>query len=111
MTDMGPFEPLRGFMAFATEVTKRDDALDMLAAHRARLVAIAKATALWLAERDGQITAPEALQQMRAQGVPGVDAVDPRFIGCIFRKGTGWQRMGWSPTGSHGRPVAIWGRG
>ena len=49
------------------------------------------------------------LTLLREEGYgPELDRIDLRFMGAVFRKG--WRRVGWVPTGSHARPVAIWER-
>lgn len=62
-----------------------------------------------LAER-GRVTSVEVRARMIARGLIHREApygLDPRWIGAVF-SGLGLVRIGWEPTGSHGRPVAIW---
>ena len=66
------------------EAIARDAALDLLELHRPNLVAIGKATALQLVLANGQVSCPEVLQHMRANGhAAAMDAVDPRWSGAI----------------------------
>jgi hypothetical protein len=91
------------------EATARDRALDLLEKHRGDLVAVARSVANRIAIRNGTVTSPEVLAEMRAIGLgDALDTVDRRFMGCVFR--TGWKRVGYSPEGSHKRPVAVWQR-
>lgn len=86
----------------------RDQVLDVLEEWRKCLVLEAKSRAVRLAKRNGSVTSVEVLDQLRAdpEWSTAVDAVDPRFMGAVFRKG--WRRLGWEPAGSHARPVARW---
>jgi len=87
----------------------RDDALDALEAARAALVAEAHKIAVTLARQRGRVTSVEVWHAMLAYGYEEqLKGYDPRWMGCIFRAGKGWERDGWESTGSHKRPVAIW---
>ena len=90
-----------------TEAQKRDAILDTLQETRTRLIKEARATARSLAAMKGRVTSVEVLSEMRVLGWGAeIDRVDPRFMGAVFR--SGWERIGWECTGSHGRTVAIW---
>lgn len=98
-----------GLDAPQTEAQKRDQVLDALARFRAEVIRHARAAAEELFARDGSVTAPRVLALMRERGHgPLLDSVDARCVGVVFR--SGWTRVGWEPEGSHGRPVAVWGR-
>ena len=89
----------------------RDTALDMLEQARSGLITAAKTQASIIYLTNGRVTSVEVTEAMRAAGHGAAMAgVDPRWMGAVFRSGTGWVRIGWEPTGSHSRPVAIWGR-
>lgn len=97
-----------------TQAQLRDQALDTLAEARALLVAAARSSAMMIAMRDGRVTSPEVLAALREGGYAHqLDRVDPRFMGVVFRNKKDaprrWHRLGWENTGSHCRPVAIWG--
>ena len=51
-----------------TEAEKRDAILDTLVRTRADLIAIAKATALYMAQRDGVVTSVRLIAQLREDG-------------------------------------------
>lgn len=91
-----------------TEIEKRDDVLDALEVTRASLIAIAKATAWNIAKLKGDVTSSDVLSVMRAFNVMGLNDVDARFMGAVFRRG--WKRKGYRSQGSHGRPVSVWVR-
>lgn len=94
------------------EHAKRDRVLDALQQTRADLIAAADTVARRLCAQNGQVTSTEVFDELRVQGHgPKLDQVDPRFMGAVFRKGNGWNRIGFEPIGSHGRPVAVWTRG
>lgn len=91
------------------ESAARDEALDALEAARAALVAEAHKIAVQLARQRGRVTSVEVWHAMIAYGYEDqLKGYDPRWMGCIFRAGKGWERAGWESTGSHKRPVAIW---
>ena len=103
--------PLDFHTRMAREKKKRDEALDLLEERRAELIAVAKKTALDIALRTGTVTSTEVFERLRNEGWGAhLDAVDPRFMGAVFRKGGGWERVGYVQIGSHGRPVAQWRR-
>ena len=90
-----------------TEAEKRDTALERLEKTRAELIAEGRRVADELAYANGSVTSVEVFAKMRDNGWgPDLDDVDPRWAGCLFRKG--WRRVGYEPAGSHGRPVARW---
>jgi len=90
------------------ETAGRDAALDNLEAHRGSLCETGREIAIELTKLRGRITSVEVFSEMRARGYDeDLNAVDPRWIGVIFREKI-WRRRGWEQTGSHRRPVAIW---
>lgn len=91
------------------EAAARDRALDLIETHRAPLVDAARAVAIEIAETHGRVTSPEVLRELVRRGYD-THTPDRRFMGVVFRRGAGWSRIGWEPTGSHCRPVAIWTR-
>ncbi len=92
-----------------TEMTMRDEALDLLERTRRGLIDWAKAIAIELFITQGRVTSVMVIEKMRERGID-VDRFDKRWMGCVFRRATGWERVGYEPTGSHCRPVAIWTR-
>lgn len=86
----------------------RDEALDNLEEHRTELIAIGRKIAIQMATLHGRTCGPQVMNEMRKRNVPGIDQVDPRFMGAIFRGGVGWKRVGYEPIGSHGGTVSIW---
>lgn len=91
------------------EAEARDAALDRLAESRQTLIALGRGAADAIARERGKVTSTLVFERLREQGHGRLlDGVDPRWIGVVFR--AGWAREGWEPTGSHGRPVAIWRR-
>lgn len=90
-----------------SEAQKRDAALDLLAEHRAKLVALAKGVALELSRRNGTVTSAEVLQELRTRGRGAMlDGVDGRFMGAVFRRG--FKQVGWCRSGSHKRNQPVW---
>ncbi|MDQ3170305.1 MAG: hypothetical protein M3Q55_09235 [Acidobacteriota bacterium] len=95
----------------AVAVAERDRALDLLALARASLITEACKVALSIARSNGRVTSVEVVDAMKRLGfTASLAAHDRRWLGAVFRKGGGWRRLGYEPTGSHARPVAIWGR-
>lgn len=93
----------------AAEGATRDAALGNLAAYRGDLCETGREIAIELAQQRGRITSVEVFAEMRARGYDeALDAVDPRWMGVVFKEDI-WRRQGWEQTGSHKRPVAIWG--
>lgn len=90
------------------EATKRDQALDALAEHRAELIRRATAIAIELEKIHGSVTSVMVFGRMRELGIDVDDSVDPRWMGVVFRRG--WRRVGIRNDGSHKRPVAVWER-
>ena len=86
----------------------RDQVLDVLEEWRKCLVLEGRSRAVAIARRKGSVTSTEVLAELRAdpEWADAVDAVDPRFMGAVFRKG--WARAGWDTSGSHARPVSRW---
>ena len=95
-------------MIDASEKRQRDEALDRLAQARILLVKRAREVALALYAINPYVTSVMVLKYMEAEGADL--SADTRWIGVVFRAGTGWRRVGWESTGSHGRPVAQWAR-
>jgi hypothetical protein len=90
------------------ETAARDEALDALEAARDALIIEARKVAHQLVRQRGRITSIEVFQALRAYGYDTqIDKYDPRWMGCVFRTDE-WERIGFEPTGSHKRPVAIW---
>ena len=89
------------------QIKHRDHALSLLEQHRADLIQRGRQIALELCRRNGSVTSPEVLDQLRAEMPDKVDEVDPRFMGPVF-SGDGWERSGYVPQGSHARPVSVW---
>lgn len=90
---------------------ERDRSLDSLSAVRADLIAIADRVALEVLRRDGSVTAPQLLLDLRAAGYGAMlDAVDARFIAAILLPSRGWRAVGLANHGSKSRPVKVWTR-
>lgn len=93
------------------ELFERDRVLDCLEDVRAELIDAATVAARIICERRGSVTSVQVFRYLRECGYGRrLDAVDPRWMGAVFRSGKGWKRVGWDQTGSHGRPVAVWVR-
>jgi hypothetical protein len=72
------------------------------------VIELARGVARTLALQHGRVTSSGVLQAMRDQGMGDeIDAVDRRFMGCVFR-GRGWQQIGWETSGSHRRRQPVW---
>jgi hypothetical protein len=91
-------------MSQQLEMLEREKVLDKLDRSYERVVRDAKIVAREIAKAKGRVTSVEVLAELRQRGYS--DLRDTRWLGCIFRRG--WRRIGWEPTGSHCRPVAIW---
>lgn len=88
----------------------RNETLEALAERRAVLVAAASRVALELAARDGVVTAPRVLREMRRRGLHD-EACDPRYLGAVLLPSRGWMRTGeLVAEGSKHRPVPVWKR-
>jgi len=95
-------------MDMTAEAAERDRIIGELTQKRSHLVTVAKQVADQLAAV-GTVTSIQVRDRMREMGYgPAMDAVDPRWIGALFR--VGWYRVGYVPEGSHCRPVAVWSR-
>lgn len=94
------------------ELRKRDEALNTLAKTRAELVAAAKAAAMKIWRRQGEVTSPQVIAEMKRSRVLAskIDSVDKRFMGVVFRSGNGWRRLRFDPCGSHNQPISVWTR-
>ena len=89
---------------------ERDRYLDLFEIHRATPVALGRATAHFLAMKNGSTTSPQVIAEMRRLGYGRMlDENDRRFMGAVFRGGKVWEKLGYSDSGSHRRPVPIWG--
>lgn len=96
-------------MSQQLELLARDRVLDKLEKTYPRMIALAYEVSRELASRDGCVTSVKILDELRKCGYSDlIQSHDTRWMGCLFRKGMGWRRIGWENTGSHGRPVAIW---
>lgn len=96
----------------AFEAQGRDQALNLIEHHRSDIVGMARAIAADIDSVRKRVTSPEVLAELRRLGYSqALDQYDRRFMGAVFRAGSGWKRIGWEPTGSHCRPVAIWTKG
>ena len=90
------------------EALQRDEALDLLQASRAELIAEARTIADIIHRQNGRVTAVEVLAFMGEldETKRRLRIVDRRFVGVVFRKG--WKRIGYENAGSHKRPVSVW---
>ena len=96
------------------EAAERDRVLDRFEWTRVSLVAHAREIARDICAEKGTVTSTEVMAMLRAVAKidPGLAReleADPRWMGAVFR-GEGWTRVGWTPSGSHKRPVAVWKR-
>lgn len=93
------------------ERAKRDEALDILEFTRGGIIEAARRAAFDLFHANGKVSAPEVFALMRERGYEeALSKVDPRFMGAVFRSGSGWRRLGYENKGSHSRPVSVWTR-
>lgn len=93
------------------EKTRRDEVLDQLELWRAPLITVAKIVACELEQKNGRVTSPEVIRELKLRGYEAqLEEVDKRFMGAVFRKTDNWERVGWEPIGSHARPVSVWKR-
>lgn len=93
-----------------TPASARDETLDALTARRAVLVARATRVALELCARDGCVTSPRVLAEMRRRGLDDGTA-DARYLGAVLLPSKGWTRTGeLVGEGSKCRPVPVWRR-
>lgn len=95
-------------MSLEQETRERDAALNLLEQIREELVVKAKAIAVRIAHVQGRVTSVEVSRELWRDYPEAMQGVDARFLGCVFRDGGQWERLGWESTGSHRRPVAIW---
>ena len=91
-----------------SEERKRDEALDALEVSRADLISRAMQIAREIATESGTVTSSQVLAVLRREYPQAMAGIDCRFVGAVFRRGRGWLRLGWSPEGSHSRPVSVW---
>jgi hypothetical protein len=101
--------------ACAEDDEKRKAELDrfiegMRRTYRAGLVEVARGIARRMATENGSVTSTQVLDALRADPDWSlrVAEVDARFMGLVFRSEREWKRVGWSPDGSHSRPVSVW---
>ena len=89
-----------------TEELALEEVLNQHEIRHYKLVELARITARRIAELRGTVTGPQVLKMLKNSKAEGIDDVDPRFLGAVFRNG--WIRVGFSPEGSHRRPVSVW---
>jgi hypothetical protein len=110
-----PFDPKTwGSTADKSAVEKRDEGIDRVSSKYDDLVEAAKVVAMRIYTERGRVTSVEIVTEMEsdpryAERMRST-AQERRWLGAVFRKGTGWVRVGWESKGSHARPVAIWQR-
>lgn len=93
--------------ALMPEAEKRNGILDTLASTRANLVKLATEVAKKLACANGTVTSVQVFAKLEEMNVD-IRSMDKRWMGAVFRADRGWKRVGWDPSGSHSRPVAVW---
>lgn len=95
-----------------TEEEKRDAALALLARTRQELIKAARISARRIYRYKGSVSSTDVFELMESNPywAAKLAGVDRRFMGAVFGRSSGWVRVGWEMTGSHARPVAIWGR-
>jgi hypothetical protein len=84
-------------------------ALALFDQYRSTLVDAAHDIAIDLAKQQGKVTSPQVLAVLREHPKLGdvTKSVDRRFMGAVFNRKC-WERIGWTSTGSHRRPVSVW---
>ena len=110
-----PFDPSTwGTPEPKSETEKRDEGIDKVEVKYSDLVDAAKTVAMRIYTERGRVTSVEVVSDMESDPRYAKrmmeTAQERRWLGAVFRKGTGWVRIGWESTGSHARPVAIWKR-
>ncbi len=95
---------------YKKESLKRDRALDLLEKTRSDLIEQGKIIAMEIWKRKGSVTSPEVRRELFKRKADGVEEVDGRFMGAVFRKNLGWIRTGFVSQGSHAQPISIWSR-
>ena len=90
----------------AFNLKERDTILDHFETIRIDLLKRAKEIAIQIAERNGSVTSPQVVQALEFEKAPGLEHVDKRFMGGVFRGG--WERIGFRSEGSHGQAVSVW---
>lgn len=93
-----------------SRAVQRDAVLDRLEQTRAELINVAKQVALQIWRRDGEVSSPQVLAEMKRNSTLAskIASVDKRFMGAVFRKGNGWRRLRFDPAGSHAQPISVW---
>lgn len=84
-----------------------EDALELFEQHRADWLAAARSWARSRAKTAGIIT----INDIRRDGPPIPEGVDPRVAGAVFAEKGVWENVGYGRSArrtSHGRPVARW---
>jgi hypothetical protein len=92
------------------EAEARDAALKLLSDTREQLIERAFDIACELCHKHGRVTSTQVFAVMaeNQDWKAAMDAVDPRWMGCVFRRKT-WVREGWlNGAGSHKRPISVW---
>lgn len=93
---------------------KRDDGIDRVSSKYDDLVEAAKVVAMRIYTERGRVTSVEVVTEMESDPRYAErmreTTQERRWLGAVFRKGSGWVRIGWESKGSHARPVAIWRR-
>lgn len=74
---------------------------------KGQLIAIATKYLWQILRRKGTVTSVDVLARMRSAGI-NLSGHDPRWIGHVFRDDR-LKRLWFSHSGSHGRPVSVWG--
>ncbi len=75
------------------EARARDAALDLLEYRRANLITAGRFWAMELAKTRIYVTAPMVREAMERAGYD-LSGIDPRWMGAVFRAGSGWRRVG-----------------
>lgn len=87
----------------------RDSALDLLERTRAAYIKAARATAVQISIRHGEVTS-DAVRE----ALPVPEGLDPRCLGPVFASappGFRWERTGYRQTRAkqaHARPISVW---
>ena len=73
------------------------------------LISQARTIAHKLYERDGVVSSTSVFNVMMKDTATAeaIRKSDKRWMGAVFRYKE-WNRLGWIPGGSHGRPISVW---
>lgn len=88
------------------EIARKEQALNTFEVTRKSLIQRGKEIANELYAKNGSVTSPQVVDRLEKENFPGINQVDRRFMGAVFRKG--WERVGFVAEGSHSQPISKW---